>query len=156
MCHSNPNHRRVCQAALTVALCAVGVAGLVSCGGAQNRNTALRDAVREYADATRWGHIAKAATFVPVAKRAEFLEGRRRAAAAMRILEVDLRGVRLAPDNESAQVIVAIAFTADGSPVIQRHLVEQKWRWQRTGWMLIGRDRVKAPPPTATKPADLY
>lgn len=137
-------------------LCATALMGGSGCSGTQNRNTALRDAVREYADATRWGHIGKAATFVPAAKREAFLDGRRRAAASMRIVEVDVRGVRLAADNESAQVIVAIAFTEGGDPVIQRHLVQQKWRWQQTGWNLVARERVKAPPPKATKAADLY
>ena len=147
---------RAAKVAFALALWLAGFSAFAGCSGTQNRNTALRDAVREYADATRWGHISKAATFVPAAKRTEFLDGRRRAASSMRILEVDVRGVRLAADNENARVIVAIAFTAGGDPVIQRHLVEQKWRWQQTGWMLIGRDRVKAPPPTATKAADLY
>lgn len=145
-----------CARAAGWLLAAALALSFAACGSAQNRNTALRDAVREYADATRWGHISKAATFVPPAKRAEFVRGRRRAAASLRILEVDLRGVRLAADNENARVVVAIAFTAGGDPVIQRHLVEQKWQWQRQGWMLVSRKRVKAPPPTATKPADLY
>jgi hypothetical protein len=100
--------------------------------------------------------VAKAATFIPAKKRPEFIARRRRAARSLRILEVDMRGVRLAADQTSARVIVAVAFTASGDPVTRRHLVDQHWRWTPGGWMLVARKRVKAPAPGATEPADIY
>jgi len=127
-----------------------------ACGSAQNRRSALRDAVREYTDATRWGHIAKAATFIPAKKRGDFVRRRRRAASSLRILEIDIRDVRLAADQTTARVIVALAFTAGGDPVTRRHLVDQHWKWTTAGWMLKSRKRVKAPAPGATNPEDIY
>ncbi len=140
----------------TLTLVLVTTALISACGSTQNRRGALRDAVRDYAEATRWGHVAKAATFIPAKKRPEFIQRRRRAASSLRILEVDMRGVRLSADQTTARVIVAVAFTANGDPVTRHHLVDQHWRWTSSGWMLTSRKRVKAPAPGATEPADIY
>lgn len=133
------------------------LATLAGCGGVQTVRSQLRDAVRDYNVAVRWGHVQKAATFIPRAKRAEFVVRKRQAMARMQIHEVSIRNVRLLGDNEAAVVLVQLSFSVGADPIIRNHLVEQRWRYQDTQWQLVSRRRVKAAVTgRAPQPGDLY
>ncbi len=133
------------------------VGSAVSCTGVRTRRTDLRDAVHEYNIAVRWGHVQKASTFIPAAKRAEFVVRKRQAMARMQIHEVSIRNVRLKENNEVAEVLVQLSFSIGADPIIRNHLVQQHWRYRDAQWLLISRRRVES---TATgrapQPDDLY
>ncbi len=137
----------------------IGVLALVmsGCGGVQNVRSQLRDSVREYNVAVRWGHVQKAATFIPQVKRAEFVVRKRQAMARMQIHEVSIRNVRLLGNNEAAIVLVQLSFSVGADPIIRNHLVEQRWRYENAQWLLMSRRRVKtAVTGRAPQPGDLY
>lgn len=140
---------------LGAALLALFVFG--ACTGVRTRRTDLRDAVHEYNIAVRWGHVQKASTFIPATKRAEFVVRKRQAMARMQIHEVSIRNVRLKSNNEIAVVLVQLAFSVGADPIIRNHLVEQRWRYVNTQWLLMSRKRVQASATARSpQPGDLY
>jgi hypothetical protein len=143
------------RAMAAAALLAVGLLGCSM--SPQNRGTQLREAVYGYNDAVRWGRVERAAEWIPEPERGEFVSRKRKAWAGMSVLDVEVRDVRVAPDQDSARVRVIVRFSHNGNPVMRSHLVEQRWRWQRAGWMLVARRQVEMPSadPSAD-PADLY
>jgi len=152
-----PSRRSGLVGAGGIALALVSVVIATACTGVRTRRTDLRDAVHEYNTAVRWGHVQKASTFIPSVKRAEFVLRKRQAMARMQIHEVSIRNVRLKENNEVALVLVQLSFSVGADPIIRNHLVQQRWRYLNTQWLLVSRKRVET---TATgrvpEPGDLY
>lgn len=146
---------RTRRAAQVGALCLAAFALTAACGGSTNRRSALKDAVRAYNDAIRWGYIHEASIYIPADKRAEFMAGKRRAAATWRVHEVDLRQVHMGANHEKARVVVAITFSGGGDPRTQMHVVEQRWGWKENQWLMVGTRRLKTEDPLS-KPGDVY
>ena len=134
----------------------VALAMLVGCSPARSQSAELRDSVHGYLNALRWGHIGKAASYIPVDRRAQFLERKRLAMAGVRMHEVEVRNVRFSPAGNRARVVVMLAFTRSNAPVVKRHLVEQRWRWHQRQWQLESRKRQQQSPSSSTKSGDLY
>ena len=134
----------------------LGALAIIACSGTRNRRQALQDAVTSYSTAIRWGHVQKAAQYVPEKDKADFIARKRRAYQRMTVMEVDLRAVHLSPDQERARVLLAMRFTVAGNPVIQQHVIEQVWRHGRMGWEVIKTRRVIGKKPAPAKPGDLY
>lgn len=126
------------------------------CSGARNRRQALRDAVDSYNTAIRWGHVQKAARYVQEKDRAAFIAAKRRAYERLRVHEVEVRTVNLGAKQERARVVTAMAFSVAGNPVIEHHNIEQHWRHEKDGWVVVKRLRVKAAKPAPPTPGDLY
>lgn len=139
-------------------LLAAGLPSLLGCSmSPRNRGAQLREAVMGYNDAVRWGRIERAAEWVPLAERAVYVAKKRAAWAGMAVHEVDVRHVAVAPDEANAKVRVLVTFSRQGNPVLQHHLVEQRWRWEREGWMLVERRQVQLPTVNkSSDPRDLY
>lgn len=135
-----PSRRAAMAGWLLVAL----AASLAACGGAQNRGDQLRDSVRGYNDALRWGRIERAAEWIPLAERPVFLASKRSAAGGLNVHDVEIRGVQTAPDGKAARVRVALTFSRAGDPRLETHVIDQLWRWSpQAGWMLHQRVRVQ-------------
>jgi len=147
------------RSALATLLLAVAPAILLpACSGAQNRGDQLRDSVRSYNDALRWGRIERAAEFIPAADRPAFLASKRVAAGGLNVHDVEIRGVQTAADGRAARVRVALTFSRAGDPRLETHLIDQLWRWSpQMGWQLHERVRVQENAPEAgADPAALY
>ncbi|MCO4760610.1 MAG: hypothetical protein KC502_03855 [Myxococcales bacterium] len=140
-----------------LALLLLVIASVAACAGVRTRRTDLRDAVHDYNVAVRWGHVQKAATFIPNKQRGEFVVRKRQAMARMKIHEISIRNVRMKSDNEEAIVLVQLSFSVGADPIINRHLVQQKWRYRLGRWLLTARRRIEASSVDRTpKPGDLY
>ncbi|GEM_PF-3172937 len=156
----NPSVRWVVLPRLGLVLTLLVLASLVlatsACSGWQTRRTALRDAVTSYATAVRWGHVQKAARYIPDKQRADFIARKREAYRHLRVHEVEVRSVNLNDDQSRARVLLAMAFSVGGNPIIKRHMVEQQWRHGDFGWVVVKRRRVKAKKSKSSTPGDLY
>jgi len=141
---------------LMLAVVTAAPALLPACAGVRNRRLQLQDAVNEYNTAIRWGHLQRASRYVPDDKRAEFIARKRQAWRRLKVHEVEVRSVHLSGNQERARVLMAMAFSVAGNPVIQRHMIEQRWRFGRGGWVVVKRARVKAKKVAPAKPGDLY
>lgn len=141
-------------AATAVLLAAVAIT--VACSGVRNRRMSLHDAVTEYSVAIRWGRIQKAARYVPDPERPVFIARKREAWRRLKVHEVEVRSVELSPDQSRARVLLAMTFSQEGNPVIEQHLIEQRWKHGVSGWMLVDRKRVKGKTTAPAKPGDLY
>lgn len=148
--------RRVLRLAAVVAVASCAVAAGCSMSP-RNRGVQLREAVFGYNEAVRWGRIERASEWIPTKQRAGYVARKRAAWSGMSVHEVDIRHVAVAPDESNAKVRVLVTFSRQGNPVLQKHLVEQRWRWEREGWMLIERRQVALPEASPkADPRDLY
>ena len=141
---------------MRIILLGIAVQMLIGCGSVRSKPVALRDSVHAYLNALRWGHIGKASSYIPADRRARFLERKRLAMAGVRMHEVEVRNVRFSADGKRARVVVGLAFTRSGAPVVKRHLVEQRWRFHDRQWQLESRKKLKKSVPSASKTGDLY
>ena len=134
----------------------IALSVLVGCGPVRDQTVDLRDSVHGYLKALRWGHLARAASYIPADQRSRFLERKRLAMAGVQMHEVEVRNVRLSHSKDRARVVVMLVFSRSGDPVVKRHLVEQRWRWDARQWHLVSRQMVQRSQPPAGKAKDLY
>lgn len=152
--HAVPSRRTALRGLAALGLVVVAAGCSMS---PRNRGEQLREAVFGYNDAVRWGRIERAAEWIPVTDRGGYIARKRAAWAGMAVHEIDVRHVDYNNDQSQARVRVLVTFSRTGNPVLQRHLVEQHWKWEREGWMCVARRQVALPQAApGADPRDLY
>ncbi len=138
------------------ALTVWALVAMAACSGLRNRRATLKDAVHTYVDAIRWGHVERAATYVPADKRVAFVERKRIALSRMRVHEVELRSVELSHEDSRARVVVGLVWSTHDAPVTHQEAVEQRWQFRETEWLLVDQRPIVADEAPPSAPADLF
>lgn len=132
----------------------LGLALVAGCAASPtSQSTALRDAVTDYVNSMRWGHIEKAAKHVPDASREAFLKQKRMAQSQVQLHEYDVRSVDYTVGTPRARVIVFAVWSRPADPVTHNEVLEQSWLWQDAHWQLIAQKAVPKPD-QAIEPGD--
>ncbi len=129
------------------------------------RDTKLSDAARNLNVATRFGRLDVAAQLTAEETRTVFLERRAEWGGAVRILDVEIAGIELSPED-AALVQVDVSWIRNNESVVRTTRVAQVWREGKSDWLLEREKRVSgdlglfgdAPPApaAATLPTDRY
>ncbi len=147
------------SAFLTVgALLAFGAIGLGGCGSAANPSMQLKDAVEEYTRAMRWGHIERAAAYVPDGLRQAWIRQRRQAQAQIQVHEYDIRAVEYTAGQDKARVIVLAVWSRPADPVARQQMLAQEWRYRNRLWTMVAQREIQASEPAAqpVSPAEAF
>lgn len=130
---------------VALALIVLGLLGL-GCGSAANPAMQLKEAVEEYTRSMRWGHIERAAAYVPESLRQAWIRQRRQAQAEIQVHEYDIRAVEHTPGTEKARVIVLAVWSRPADPVARQQLLAQEWRYRERLWTMVSQTEMKAVP----------
>lgn len=118
--------------------------GLAGCGTtAQNRQTALKEAVTEYCTAMRWGLIDKASHYIPDDLREAFVKQKRSAQAQMTIHDYEVRSVDYLSGSDRARIIIFAAWSQPSDPVVHEDLLAQHWRFREQRWQLLHQEKLQ-------------
>lgn len=128
------------------AVAAVLAAAALGCGSAANPAMQLKEAVEEYTRSMRWGHIERAAAYVPESLRQAWIRQRRQAQSEIQVHEYDIRAVEHTPGTEKARVIVLAVWSRPADPVTRQQLLAQEWRYRERLWTMVGQTEIKAAP----------
>ncbi len=134
------NWRRAAWSVVVGSLLALG------CGSAGNPALQLKEAVEEYTRSMRWGHIERAAAYVPDSLRQAWIRQRRQAQAEIQVHEYDIRAVEHTPGSEKARVIVLAVWSRPSDPVTRQQLLAQEWRYRERLWTMVGQTEIKTAP----------
>ncbi|MCS6796962.1 MAG: hypothetical protein NZ898_00245 [Myxococcota bacterium] len=101
------------------------------------RSERLRDAVGALNDAARWGRLDVASERVGPAYRARFVDRRRAWGREVRLADVELLEMRLAPDGERARVWLEVSWYAPRTMLLRTTRLEQHWHARGEGFVLV-------------------
>lgn len=132
------------KAVLAAAL--LWAATLGACGLGSNPASQLKESVEDYVRAMRWGHVEKAAVYIPDSLRAQFIRQRRLAQAQMQIHEYDIRAVEYTQGAVRARVIVLAVWSRVADPVTHQQLLSQEWRYIDRTWQMAKQSEVQQAP----------
>lgn len=123
----------------SISCCLVlGLALIAGCAASPtSQSTALRDAVTDYVNSMRWGHVERAAKHVPDASRDAFLKQKRMAQSQVQLHEYDVRAVDYTIGTTRAKVVVFAVWSRHADPVTHSEVLEQSWVFRDAHWQLI-------------------
>ena len=119
---------------------------VLGCGSAANPAMQLKEAVEEYTRSMRWGHIERAAVYVPESLRKAWIQQRRQAQAEIQVHEYDIRAVEHTAGTDKARVIVLAVWSRPADPVARQQLLAQEWRYRERLWTLLAQTEIKVAP----------
>ena len=103
--------------ALLGRLAVVVVVLTTGCGLGPNPGAQLKESVEDYVRSMRWGHIERAANYVPQALRSQFIRQKRLAQSQLQIHEYEIRAVEYTQGSPRARVIVMAVWSRAADPV---------------------------------------
>ncbi len=143
-------------------ICAVtlaGISALSACVPPPGPMEKLTNAAYDLNNATRFGRMDIAASFVVGHAREDFLARHRDWGRDTRIVDVELSGLRMVTPDTAA-VSLAVSWHHISSSDMHTSYIAQKWRSTGQGWQLAVEQRssgapglFKAPPADKTKNA---
>lgn len=101
----------------------------------------VTDAARELNLAARFGRIDIASERASDSARTAFMERRRQWGSDLRVVDIDLSGLRL-KDEEHAEVLVNVAWMRMAEGLLRNTVVMQQWSNKENGWQLTREKRV--------------
>ena len=128
--------------ALLGRLAVVVVVLTTGCGLGPNPGAQLKESVEDYVRSMRWGHIERAANYVPQALRSQFIRQKRLAQSQLQIHEYEIRAVEYTQGSPRARVIVMAVWSRAADPVTHQQLLSQEWRNEGRGWELARQNEV--------------
>ncbi|MBM4342675.1 MAG: hypothetical protein FJ100_04800 [Deltaproteobacteria bacterium] len=117
-----------------------------ACGLGTTPAAQLKESVEDYVRSIRWGHIERAANYVPEALRAQFIRQKRLAQTQVTIHEYDVRAVEYVQGAPRARVIIAAVWSRPADPVTHQQLLAQEWRLAGRGWEMARQQEVQQLP----------
>jgi hypothetical protein len=130
-----------------------------ACVPPQSPAERLSFSAHELNAATRFGRIDVALAHVNHAAQASFLRRRRPWGEGIRIVDVEMKGIRV-NDDDNATVSVAVSWHRLDETTLRVSRIEQKWTQGVNDWILVEEQRVAgapgifAPPPKSKPPKD--
>ncbi len=119
---------------------------LCACNLGSTPAAQLKESVEDYVRSVRWGHIERAANYVPEALRAQFIRQKRLAQAQVTIHEYDIRAVEYTQGAPRARVIIAAVWSRPADPVTHQQLLAQEWKLGNRGWEMARQHEVQQLP----------
>jgi len=126
-----------------IAIVFVGLAGLSACAGlAAQESDQLGDSIRSYNDGVRWGRYGVAASKIPPAERAQFVEDMDERADKVKITDYEVVDVSARGSREARVRIKMSWYSTDEGTVHETHAVQT---WERKGklWFMVQEARVR-------------
>jgi hypothetical protein len=133
-------------ARLTFGLTLVTVA-LAACAPSAS-DMDLQRSVSMYNDGLRWKRFQAAASFVPPAARAAFLDRYLASEERLQIESLEVKSVAVVPGEKIPTYDVFVAATAYMLPsnVVERIVFTERWQQLDGAWQVVHVDRELAPP----------
>ncbi len=119
-----------------------------SCASTATRRQALEPAVQSYNTLLRWKKFERAADYLPVEERADFIERYLAAEDDLYVESVEVRAISWLSDKPlpAAQVVVVANAYLLPSTVLEKYIIRQRWEYRGKKWLLTERSRELAPP----------
>lgn len=115
---------------------------LLGCAAARGPTGQLADAANELNLATRFGRMEMAMEHTAPDARASFIERRQHWGNDLRVVDVNVTSIVLR-DDESADVLVQVAWTRMDEGTLRATAVKQRWENpSMTGWRLERERRI--------------
>ena len=102
----------------------------------------LDESIRSYNDGIRWARYEVAATHVPPAQRAQFIDGWDERSKDLRITDYELVKVDRHGDRE-ARVEIKVEWYKDSEGRVHETRAQQTWEQHGKLWLLVDESRVR-------------
>jgi hypothetical protein len=132
-----------------ILICAV----LLGCGAPQARGQdELSESIRSFNDGVRWGRFGVAATAIPPAQRAQFVDDMDERANEIKITDYEVVKVDPRGERESRVQIKLTWYKTSEETVHETHAV-QTWERHGKAWLMVDETRLRGPEmPGLTEP----
>ncbi len=130
----------------------LGVSFLAACG-MRTRADKLKEATLAYNSDVRWSRFRAAARNLPEDRRDAWVAAMDKAARYIRILEYDMRPVRIQGDE--AVFEVDLSYMRAPGVTVERKRRRQHWSYESGSWTLEREEEVEFRPPLDEPPGDL-
>ncbi len=115
--------------------------GAVACAGAAPKpEETLGYNVHMYHQHLRWGRYYEASLFLNDADREHFMGRQEELGDDWRVVEVEVRSIRMTKPNEEAQAEVVIAWTRSPDVTVHKDKVIEVWRLVAGRWQIVERE----------------
>ncbi len=114
---------------------------MAACVPPSGQGYALVDAARTYSEGLRWERFEAAASVVPPAERAQFLDERDTLAKDLRITDSEI--IRVEQHGRTAEVSVKHAWYLDTEGTLHETVAAQAWERQGKAWRLVDEYRSR-------------
>ncbi len=124
----------------------LAAAGLAACAPSAS-DMDLQRSVSVYNDSLRWKRFQMAASFVPPAERAAFLDRYLASEERVQIESIEVKSVAAVPGEKAPtyDVFVAASLYTLPSNVLERVVLTERWKLVDGGWKVVHVDRELAP-----------
>ena len=120
----------------------IGVLFAAGCGAMAHSGETLDDSVRAYNEGIRWSRFETAATHVPAAQRAQFVDDWDQRAKDLRITDYEV--VKVEPKNDhEAKVEVKLEWYKDSEGTVHETRAQQTWERHGHLWLLVDEARLR-------------
>jgi len=126
---------RPTRAALALVLSLLPFAG-AACFAPTTPEARVLEVAQEMKMATRFGQVEVAIEHVDAPARADYVARHAIWASELRIVDVELVGVEVQPDNAHADVELAVAWQANDEATVRTTNVRQRYRDDHGAWRL--------------------
>ena len=109
---------------------------LAACGASAKKGEDLMESVMTYNDGLRWERITAAASQVPPAERADFVDERDGLAKNLKITDWEVLQVEH-PRDGIAEVEVKYTWYLDDEGVVHTTMAMQHWERRAKAWLLV-------------------
>jgi hypothetical protein len=115
---------------------------LLGCPAHQSTQARMQEAAQELNVNARFGRMEMAAEHVAPTAKEQFFERRKAWGNRVRVADYEVAGMRLAKDNEDAEMIVKIAWYRVDEGDLRQTTVRQKWHDFKGSWKLTEETRI--------------
>ncbi len=117
------------------------------CSAAKPKSkTELIENVNAYHQHMRWGRYSQAAGFMAEGDQEAFLGRHEALGDDFRVVEIEIKNVRLVRPDEEAEAEVVMAWIREPDMRVHRDKIVEKWRNVDGRWVLVERElQVKKP-----------
>lgn len=121
-------------------LCAALMMGGVGCAGAeQEKKSHLGQNVKIFHQHLRWARYYEASLFMPADEREVFLGRQEELGEGWRVVEVEIKSLRVITPEKEAEAEVMIAWTRAPDVVVHRDKVIETWKNIDGHWKVVSR-----------------
>ncbi len=125
------------------------LAALAGCATGDGMHNKLQDASSGYNRYVRWGDLDRAAEYLPVEARGEFMTRHEELKDDLVIVEYEITRLTLNKEKGTATSRAHIQWHTDRRLIVEETQVEQLWQWHEGNWVLVDERRVGGTPLSA-------
>jgi hypothetical protein len=118
-----------------------------ACAGAYTPQEKLSQTASVYYEAFRWSKVQEMSEFIPTDQRQGFIEGFNDAFRGIRIVDYEIREIKLDKSKKTAAVTFAFSWHPEDDTYVRETVVLDKWASKGGKWYRVGQDILEGEKP---------